>query len=439
MKGLEVHNLMTSRRLLLIFGLVVAVPVSGQPTNPNRIGPGSVPATIYDAVEPAKQRQIIDECPHIRDFREAPVVPGSMNSVFGKTGNSGSSNVRRGDKSAKDLLNAKRYTDAQLMFEKLLQSDKTAENYAGLAESLAMQNKVHEAEVVLREARANNFSNDASVEAVTGHVMYMHASDVSYTKYNLYLEASVTLCKRALAVDPQNQIALTTLKNVRSMRLEKAKEFEENGDLLLAQFEYEELLKEKNDDDDANSALVKLKLEMDRFKLLSKTLGRQVSLFDGKFREIPARTKVEIAFDTPLNSDTSKPGDKFSARTLEPIADKDGYVVLPVGATIRGTVSQPTESTSEQHMSDKGMVQLRFDSIEASGIDPMLLVARLVTRDGIIHGTRNNQNISYDTSVDYPRFLSTLFLGKKGKAVDVRVGDQFSLEFSDGLRVFRER
>ncbi len=422
----------------MILGLVVAVPVFGQQTSQNKIGPGSVPVDIFDAVELAKEREIIDERPLIRDFRNAPEVPEALTSPEGKTGGSGSINAQNADEeSAKDLLSAQKYSAAQHQFEKLLQSNKSAENYAGLAESLAMQNKFHEAEVVLMEARAHNFANDANVAAVGGQVSYLHANAVSYVKYTLYMEASFVLCKRALAVDPHNQIALATLETVRSKRLEKGKEFEKNGDLVLAQFEYENLLKEKNDDIDASSALVKLKLRRDGNLLLSKTTTKIVnSMFDGEFREIPARTKVQIAFDTPLNSDTCKPGDKFSARTLEPIAEMDGYLVLPEGAVIKGTVTQSNEWTSDQHISKNGRVQLRFDSIEAIGIAPIPLVAELVSNGGVIASKRHGQNIPIPTSA-VPTLPFTWLCAKKGTIIDVRVGDQFSLEFPDGLRVFR--
>ncbi len=420
---------MNHKRLFLILGLVVAVPVFGQQTSQNKIGPGFLPADIY-AVEPAKEREITDERPIIRDFRNAPEVPEALTSPQKKSGGSGSISAQSADEeSAMDLLSAQKYSAAEHQFEKLLQSDTSAENYAGLAESLAMQNKVHEAEVVLREARAHNFANDSNVAAVGGHVCYLHANVVSYAKYDLYMEASVVLCKRALAVDPHNQIALATLEKVRSKRLEKGKEFEKNGDLVLAQFEYENLLKEKNDDIDASSALSRLL----RLRRLSETTMNKVN---SAFNEIPAQTKVQIAFDTPLNSDTSKPGDKFSARTLEPITEMDGYVVLPEGAVTKGTVTQSGEWTSDQHISKKGRVQLRFDSIEAIGIAPIPLVAELVSHGGVIASKRHGQNIPIPTSA-VTTLPFTWLCAKKGTIIDVRVGDQFSLEFPDGVRVFR--
>jgi len=59
-----------------------------------------------------------------------------------------------------------------------------------------------------------------------------------------------------------------------------------------------------------------------------------------------------------------------------------------------------------------------------------------VTKGTVMHG-----NIAYDTlmpyPMPYPRTLVTTFQAKKGKTIDVRIGDQFGLQFPDGLRVFR--
>ncbi|CAN5684681.1 hypothetical protein BH10CYA1_BH10CYA1_03510 [soil metagenome] len=441
------NDSMKHRWLLLLLGLIVTAPAPGQQTNQNKIIPGSVPANIYDAVPQARERQIIEERPVIRDFRTAPEAPEAINAPKEKTGGT---DLNRGTEridvqSAKELLSAKKYIEAEHVYRELLKIKKSAENYAGLAESLAMQNKITDAEVVLREARATNFGDDANIAAVGGHVCYLHANAISYTKYGLYLEASLNLCKRALAMDPNNQIALDTLKKIRLKRLEKAKEFEKNGDLVLAQFEYQELLLERSDDAEASLGLGKiLKLRGERGEDVdvisaSKRHGMNAiklmkSMSDGFVREIPAQTKVLVIFDSPLNSDTSKVGDKFSARTLEPIAEKDGYVVLPVGAVIKGTVTRASEWTSDAHFTANGKVQLLFDSIEAPGIAPIPLVAEFVSDGGVIGSIREGQNISINTAT-FPRPPFTWLLAKQGRIVDVRAGDKFRLVFPDGLRV----
>ncbi|MBS1953350.1 MAG: hypothetical protein JST89_04135 [Cyanobacteria bacterium SZAS-4] len=356
------------------------------------------------------------------------------------------------------LTDEQKYAQAQQHYENLLRSNKSAENYAGLAESLALQNKIHQALVVLREASKNNFGKDANVAAVGGHVSYLTANSVtvSYVRYKLFMEAAVVLCKRSLAIDPHNQIALDTLKMVTSKRFEKAREFERSGDLLLAQDEYEDLLKENKDDSKAKYGLAKvvgLRLEnganVPDFDRISKILnfsdlksGKTSSLFAGALDEIPAQTKVRIVFETPLNSETSKPEDKFSVRTLEPMTEINGYVVFPEGSVIKGTVVQANGWASGQSISQKGILQLRFDSIEATGIAAMPVVAKLASHGGVIHYIRNGDNLSYDTATESPHMptlLTSAFIAKKGKVIDVKVGDQFKLEFLEGLKVKRSR
>jgi tetratricopeptide (TPR) repeat protein len=87
---------------------------------------------------------------------------------------------------AGNLLKAKKYNEAESTYRQLLRSDKLADSYAGLAESLAMQHKIRQALLVLKEARANNFANDANVLAVGGHVSYLHAHAVSYPYWGLH-------------------------------------------------------------------------------------------------------------------------------------------------------------------------------------------------------------------------------------------------------------
>jgi tetratricopeptide (TPR) repeat protein len=152
-----------------------------------------------------------------------------------------------------DSMQTGKYAEAEHDYTSLLKTQKSGEIYAGLAESLLMQNKVQEAQLVLKEARERNFSNDANVLAVSGHAFYMRAKTVSVTSYSLFLEAAVVKCKRALAIDPTNQIASRTLvlAEERSKKLEKAFAFEKADKFDSAVAEYESILKERSDDVEA--------------------------------------------------------------------------------------------------------------------------------------------------------------------------------------------
>ncbi len=152
-----------------------------------------------------------------------------------------------------NLMQTGKYAEAEQSYRLLLKTQKSAEFYAGLVESLLMQNEVREAHVVLNEAGEKNFSSNVNILAVSGHAFFMSARTVSLKKFPAYLEGAVVASKRALAIDPTNQIALRTLGLVeeRSKKLEKAAAFEKADKLDSAVGEYESLLKERSGDFDA--------------------------------------------------------------------------------------------------------------------------------------------------------------------------------------------
>jgi hypothetical protein len=151
-----------------------------------------------------------------------------------------------------------------------------------------------------------------------------------------------------------------------------------------------------------------------------------------QIREIPAGAKVPIAFDTPINNATSKAGDKFSARTLESIRDADGYVLLPVGAIVKGTVVQSNEWANDKHILKNDRPRLRFDSVELAGRAPILSVATFASEGGNIACRRDGQSIPIRLSA-YSTLPSTWLF--EGRIIDVRVGNQYWLEFPEGLRI----
>lgn len=164
------------------------------------------------------------------------------------------------NQSAENLLKINNYRGAETLYRKLLQSDQSPENYAGLAQSLALQDKIKEAELVIMDARTNGFGKNPNLSAVSGLVAYLHAYRTSAVYYPLYLEASVVFCKRALSSEPNNKLAADTLvkAEIRSMKLEKAKAFEKTGDLDRAEKEYMDLLEQYSDDIDAASGILKI-------------------------------------------------------------------------------------------------------------------------------------------------------------------------------------
>ncbi len=115
---------------------------------------------------------------------------------------------------ADEFLLHNKYKQAEDAYRGLLTDDSSGDAYAGLAVALAKQGtpaKILEAEKVLRKAKAN-FADNPNVMAAAGYVSFVHSKSVaSPAKRDQYLEASETLCKRALKANADILIAQQTL------------------------------------------------------------------------------------------------------------------------------------------------------------------------------------------------------------------------------------
>lgn len=115
---------------------------------------------------------------------------------------------------ADNLLTQNKYKQAEDAYRSLLSDDSTGDAYAGLAVSLAKQgmpSKILEAEKILRKAKGN-FADNPNVMAAGGYVSFVHSKSVaSPAKRDQYLEASETLCKRAIQGNSDILIAQQTL------------------------------------------------------------------------------------------------------------------------------------------------------------------------------------------------------------------------------------
>jgi tetratricopeptide (TPR) repeat protein len=115
---------------------------------------------------------------------------------------------------ADSLLLDNKYKQAEDMYRGLVSDDQTGDAYAGLAVALAKQSwpaKIVQAEKILKKAKTN-FSDNPNVIAAGGYVSYVHSKTVaSPAKRDLYLEASESLCKKAIQANPNIVIAQQTL------------------------------------------------------------------------------------------------------------------------------------------------------------------------------------------------------------------------------------
>jgi tetratricopeptide (TPR) repeat protein len=162
---------------------------------------------------------------------------------------------------ADELVKTGAYREAESMYRTLLKLDKTGDCYGGLAISLTMQDKLAEADVLLKQAQENHLLDNVNVLAAGGCLSYAHANkSPRFREYSLFLASSSALCKRALAIDSGNRIALQTLElaETRSRHLDSAERFEHSGRLDLAEAEYRTLLEKRKDDTNAMLGLTNI-------------------------------------------------------------------------------------------------------------------------------------------------------------------------------------
>jgi len=110
--------------------------------------------------------------------------------------------------------------DAEAFYRPLLSDDTEGDAYAGLAIALCRQNKIPEARKVIGEARDKGFFDNPKVLAAAGFVSEADAQkSESRARKDLYDEAALMLCQRALKIDPTNEVALETIKLANKNRM----------------------------------------------------------------------------------------------------------------------------------------------------------------------------------------------------------------------------
>ena len=91
---------------------------------------------------------------------------------------------------------------------------------------------------------------------------------------------------------------------------------------------------------------------------------------------IPAGTRLRLALETPLSSETARAGDAVSAELSEPVR-VEGVEALAAGLRLTGRLE---EAASAEAAEGRGRMTLRFDSVEAPGRSLDLRVRPLVLR-----------------------------------------------------------
>ncbi len=114
---------------------------------------------------------------------------------------------------ADTLLLKNEFTKAEQAYRALLEDDENGDAYAGLAVALAKQEdpkKVIEAERILYKCK-DDYPDNPNMMAAAGFVAYKHSKNVaSPAKRDRYLDASLSLCERAIEKNSSIVIALQT-------------------------------------------------------------------------------------------------------------------------------------------------------------------------------------------------------------------------------------
>lgn len=77
-------------------------------------------------------------------------------------------------------------------------------------------------------------------------------------------------------------------------------------------------------------------------------------------RSLPSGSAIVMQSNVGINSHANKVGDPVSARVVSPVTAANGDTVIPVGATLNGTVTELAKSTSAN---GTGHLQLAFTEV----------------------------------------------------------------------------
>lgn len=100
---------------------------------------------------------------------------------------------------------------------------------------------------------------------------------------------------------------------------------------------------------------------------------------------LPTGTSVKMKLDNTLTTFSSKAGDPFSARVMEPVV-LGGKTVIPVGATVEGRV---TKTSEPRRISGKPTIAVFPETLVLPNGDRFMLNATLVDTN-LRHGTDVN-------------------------------------------------
>jgi hypothetical protein len=132
---------------------------------------------------------------------------------------------------------------------------------------------------------------------------------------------------------------------------------------------------------------------------------------------IPAGTRLTVALDTPVGSDTSRAEETVTAHLTRPIRAQ-GHTVLAAGSRVTGVV---TDATRSAKVKGRAHVAMRFDSLVPHGGDQRYAIrTALVGRTA--EGTKRKDALEIGAPAAGGALIGALLGGKKGALVGTAVG-----------------
>jgi hypothetical protein len=130
---------------------------------------------------------------------------------------------------------------------------------------------------------------------------------------------------------------------------------------------------------------------------------------------VPAGSDLAIRITENLDSETTQPGTPFTGVITRPVII-DGYIAVPAGASIRGTVTDAKDAT---HFKGSSLLVLRLDSLNRHG-DWVPLSTEPYVLQGKGRGTNTAEKIGGGAAIG--AVLGGIFGGGKGAAIGAGAG-----------------
>jgi hypothetical protein len=131
---------------------------------------------------------------------------------------------------------------------------------------------------------------------------------------------------------------------------------------------------------------------------------------------VPAGTAIELALDTPVSSDNSRPEDTVRAHVTRPVVI-DSMTVIPAGSQAVGTV---VDAKSTGRVKGRASVTLNFNRITVANTPYTIRTARVMREAAESKGADSAKKIGIGAGAG--AVIGAIAGGKKGAAIGAGVG-----------------